>query len=307
MKKTVKQLRPDFLILGEGDFWYRLLKETKKRGGKCILVNGKISERSTHRFMKFSFFSRSLFSLLDTLCVQSFRFAERFISLGIARHKISITGNLKLDASPPLLTLEQKDEWKKELHIESRDRVIVIGSTHPKEEELLLTQLAPLWETIPNLKIIIAPRHPERFSTVVSELSAFPVMAYSERSNKKEAKVIIIDAMGLLQTLYQLADVAIVAGSFIKGVGGHNIFEPIQFGVPTLFGPHMESQLDLVNLVLDSHAGIQTSPENLLKSILVLLQNPEKHAEISSAASQIAHEARGATQRTLQVLETFIP
>ncbi|HSX03431.1 MAG TPA: 3-deoxy-D-manno-octulosonic acid transferase [Rhabdochlamydiaceae bacterium] len=308
IKKTMKQLRPDFLILAEGDFWYELLKQTKKRGGKCLLVNGKISERSSQRFIKASFFSKRLFSLLDALCVQSFRYAERFISLGIEKQKISITGNLKLDANPPLLTIEEKNRLRKELQIASEDRVIVIGSTHTGEEELLLKALKPLWQTIPQLKILIAPRHPERFSTIAEYLSAlgYPVISYTKRAHQKDEKVMIIDTMGLLQSLYQLADVAIVAGSFVEGIGGHNIFEPIQFGIPTLFGEHMESQLDLVNLVRDCKAGIQVSHSNLLNTILELLQNPGKHAQLAAAAAQSAREARGATGRTLQILESYL-
>ncbi|HSX12125.1 MAG TPA: glycosyltransferase N-terminal domain-containing protein, partial [Rhabdochlamydiaceae bacterium] len=136
MKKTIQRLKPDLLILGEGDFWYQLLKESKKRGASCLLVNGKISERSASRFLKVPFFSKPLFRLLDALCVQSFRYAERFLSLGIEKQKISITGNLKLDASPKVLTIEEKKRWREQLHLAPEDRILVIGSTHPKEEEL---------------------------------------------------------------------------------------------------------------------------------------------------------------------------
>lgn len=307
MKKTVKRLKPDLLILGEGDFWYQLLKQSKKRGARCLLVNGKISERSTARFLKASFFSKPLFNLLDSLCVQSFRYAERFTSLGIDKQKISITGNLKLDASPRFLTAEEKSQWKEKLHLAPEDKILVIGSTHPKEEELLLSALKPLWQTIPQLKILIAPRHPERFPSVVAQLKeqGYRVRAYSDTA-QNDAQVLVIDAMGLLQTLYQLADLAIVGGSFVPGIGGHNIFEPVQFGIPTLFGPHMESQLDLVNLVLDQRAGIQTSHTELSKTILELLQNRPLWEEFSANALQSASEARGATQRTLEILESYL-
>ncbi|HSX12306.1 MAG TPA: 3-deoxy-D-manno-octulosonic acid transferase, partial [Rhabdochlamydiaceae bacterium] len=180
--------------------------------------------------------------------------------------------------------------------------------THPKEEELLLSALKPLWQTIPQLKVLIAPRHPERFVSVVSQLKeeGYRVRAYSETAPNHDAQVIVIDAMGILQTLYQLADLALVGGSFVPGIGGHNIFEPIQFGIPTLFGMHMESQLDLVNLVLDQRAGIQLSSSDLLKTILDLLQNSEKRAELSMSALQSAAEARGATHRTLEILESYL-
>ena len=187
VKRMIKRLRPDLLILGEGDFWYHLLKETKKRGGRSLLVNGKISERSMTRFAKVPFFTKSLFGYLDALCVQSFRYAERFRFLGVGKSRITITGNLKLDANPQLLTVEEKRKWKEEFGIREKSPFVVIGSTHPQEEELLLGALQKVWKEIPELKVAIAPRHPERFSTLPDELKAlgYRLMTYSLRHQKK--------------------------------------------------------------------------------------------------------------------------
>lgn len=310
IKKTVKKLQPDLLILCEGDFWYELLKTIKKRGASCLLVNGKISARSTGRFLKIPFFSKPLFNYIDAFCVQSFRHAERFRQLGIGKNKIAITGNLKLDADPVFLSAEEKKRWKEDLNISPQERVVVMGSTHPHEEALLLQELQKVWKKIPDLKVVIVPRHPERFSALSNQLPewGYPTITYSKRGQKLgNEKVILIDAMGLLQTLYQLADVAIVGGSFVKGIGGHNIFEPVQYGVPVVFGKHMESQLDLANLVLEWNAGIQTTTSDLSNFLLNLLESPEKHEAFSKAAFHSASEVRGSTQRTVEVLEKYLP
>ena len=114
--------------------------------------------------------------------------------------------------------------------------------------------------------------------------------------------MIIIDTMGFLQTVYQLGSVAIVAGCFIKGLQGHNIFEPVQFGLPVLFGPYMDSQLDLVNLVLEKNAGMQTTAIELPAKLLKLLQDPVHYQEMAMHAKQSSQEVKGATQRTLEVI-----
>jgi 3-deoxy-D-manno-octulosonic-acid transferase len=292
MKKLVQTLRPNLLILSEGDFWYHLLKESKKRGARCLLVNGKISARSASRFAKVSLFSKPLFRLLDHCCVQSFRYAERFYTLGIEKKKIAITGNLKLDSAQKSLTLEEKKEWKERLG--ATGRLIVIGSTHPKEEELLIAALKPLFAHFPDLKVVVAPRHPERFAALRAQFKE-----YGEQA-------ILIDRMGILHELYQIADIAIVAGSFVPGARGHNIFEPMQFGIPTLFGSYMDSQLDLVALALDEQAAIQSSLHDLEKNILTLLQEKEKREALSERALRLSQEARGASLRTVNILESYL-
>ena len=159
--KLVRRLQPAVLILVEGDIWPNLLNAAKKQGVKLFLVNGKISEKSTKRFGYFPAFTKNLFSLFDILCVQTKVYKERFVQIGAPAEKIFVTGNLKYDAKFPELTYGPR-RVEARAQIQPQDRVITIGSTHDPEEDQLPRALAD----IPNLKILLVPRHPERFEAL---------------------------------------------------------------------------------------------------------------------------------------------
>jgi 3-deoxy-D-manno-octulosonic-acid transferase len=309
IKKAIKRLSPDVLILVESDFWHHLIKYAKKSGASILLVNGKVSERSSRRFEKFQFFARKLFSPFDCICLQDGVYYDRFIKMGVEPKKTHITGNLKLDLNPPKLSPSEMDLWKQDLGISSDDRVIVIGSTHDPEEQQILSALEKIKEVIPKLKVLLLPRHPERFAETASRLRSqgFSVLKYSERADKRgDERVALIDAMGLLTTCYQLGEVAIVGGSFVQNVGGHNVFEPIQCGIPVIFGPYMHSQLDLSHRLLSANAAKQTSLSDLPHTLLDLLQDPETYAKYRQSAFKLAEETRGCAARTFTTIAPFL-
>lgn len=289
MRKLVRRLQPDLFILVESDFWLNLLKAVKEVEGKTLLVNGKLSELSVHRYQLLKSFAKQLFSLLDHLCIQNEEYLNRFLKLGIDSKKCTLTGNLKLDITPKRLTADQLAEEKKRMGIAPTDRVLVIGSTHSKEEELLLEALKSVWEQVPQLKILLVPRHPERFSAVAEMLRSkgFAFGQYSSQTDLNE-RIILVDAMGILMHCYQMAELAIVGGSFIEGIGGHNIFEPVSIGIPAFFGPDMHTQKDLVELVLTNKAGEQVTLAQLPEALLNALLGANIHKEILKIGSATA-------------------
>ena len=299
IKKLIRRISPDLLILVEGDFWYNLIDQAPR----VVLVNGKISEKSLSRFLKVPFFSKPLFHKIELYCLQSNRFQERFLKLGVDPKRMVVTGNLKFDQPFPHI---DKDEWRTSLAIAPNDRVLTIGSTHNPEEELLLDTIAPLLKKYPNLKILIVPRHPERFEQVATLLvkKGIDFSRYSSTTKNPDHRVILVDAMGILSACYQLSELAIVAGSFIPTVGGHNIFEPAALGVPVLFGPSMYSQKDLVELVTHAGAGRQVTLDNLTSTLDELLTYPSK--AMRDAGLCLANEVHGATTRTLVALSEFL-
>ena len=202
------------------------------------------------------------------MCVQSPRYKDLFLQIGVAAKKIVVTGNLKLDTPHPVI---DKAAWAERLSICPGDRVITLGSTHDPEEELLLDALASL-----PVKILIVPRHPARFEAVADLLRRKGIdhVRYSEGKLDPSQRVVLVDAMGILNTCYQLSELAIVGGSFTPGVGGHNIFEPASLGIPILFGPYMESQKDLTRLILEAPAGAQVSIEQLRPLVIQFLERP---------------------------------
>lgn len=280
IRRLLNHIRPTTLILCESDFWYHLLKLAKERGVHIHLVNGKVSERSCRRFRLFSSFTRRLFQNFDTLCVQSDTYRDRFLSMGIPSHKLFVTGNLKLDT--PIKKIDTAP-FRASLNLTDADRVLVLGSTHASEEEQILSILPH----IPHLKVLIVPRHPERFDEVRRLIQS-----------KADNRLILIDKMGQLNACYQIADLAIVGGSFAP-IGGHNIFEPVSFGVPVLFGPHMHNQPDLLELVLNADAGMQVSLEQIPQTLVQLLQDDSHRLRYVEACRSLTKSVQGATDRTL--------
>lgn len=299
IRRVLKQLQPTRLILCESDFWYHLLKIAKDKGVRIDLINGKISERSSLRFQKFAFFTRRLFSNFDFLSVQSERYRDRFLSMGIPKEKILVSGNLKFDSPTKKMTPVEREDFKKYLNISSADPVLVIGSTHPPEEERILSALRSVWKKIPDLKVILVPRHPERFNEVATLIQQ-KKMAFHRLSEKKKKheRLILIDAMGKLSQCYQIADFAIVGGSYTPYVGGHNIFEPIAFDVPVFFGPYMHNQPDLEEIVVTSGAGKQIPIEQLPETLLEFLEKSDLHRQYVDACNHLNQSVQGATDRT---------
>lgn len=309
IKPIIKKISPNLVIITETDFWYNFLKAAKDQGATTVLVNGKLSDRSMRRFKLMSFFSKRLFSLFDILCIQNAPYLKRFAAIGVSEDKMRVTGNLKFDDEYPRIPPDELKAWRKELGIDCGDRVIVVGSTHQGEEMQILSALKEVGGSVPNLKIVLVPRHPERFDDVAGLLKRTntPYVRLSKLYKKKgDEKVILIDAMGLLRKCYQFADVAIVGGSYNPNVGGHNIVEPCWYGVPVLFGPHMHSQVELVDLVRQYQAGCQVPIQKLATTLIDLLSSDEKHKELGVAGLLLAEKSQGASGRTFDALPSYV-
>jgi 3-deoxy-D-manno-octulosonic-acid transferase len=301
----VRRLHPCLVLICETDLWPNFLSAAHCSGASIALVNGKMSARSAERFRALRPLVRPLFELIDLYCLQSEHYRKPFADLGIPEDKIAVTGNLKFDAPPPELTPSDKERLCRHFDISPGDKVCVIGSTHAPEEEQLLEALKPLWQRIPTLKIIIVPRHPERFNSVEALMTSQPVPAkrFSAGTSAPETRLWLLDTMGMLTACYQIADVAVVAGSFTSKVGGHNILEPLWYGIPTLFGPHMESQPDLVALVNQYRAGLQLPLDQLADSIDAILGDADRAIELRVNSLKLTKEARGSTQKTISLLQ----
>jgi 3-deoxy-D-manno-octulosonic-acid transferase len=196
-----------------------------------------------------------------------------------------------------------------ELGIKPKDPVLVIGSSHNPEELQLLEVLEEVWKAFPDLKVLFVPRHPERFNEVASILQKHSI-TFRRLSQKghahTSAPVILIDAMGLLRKCYQLADIAIVAGSYTVKVGGHNVLEPSWYGVPVVFGPYMHSQPDLVDLMKEYGAGIQVSMEDLQSELIGLLLDSSRRKTLGEAGLRLSSDVHGATGKTCALIKKHV-
>lgn len=300
----VREVKPDFCIISETDLWFQFLRSVKKNGAKTVLVNGKISEKSFQRLKFLAFFCNRLYSLIDFFSVQNELYKTRFCLLGVDENKIAVTGNLKFDEDYKRLNDQEIEAWKDKLGIKPGIDVLVVGSTHYPEEIIVLDALKKITSQYPDLKVILVPRHPERFNAVEKELErrGLDYCRFS-KVDVCEAKFVLIDAMGLLRQCYQVAILAIVGGSFTKKIGGHNILEPLGYGVPVIFGPYMYSQPDLLQLVIDYQAGVQINEENLSSEIDSFLGDSEKRCTISANGLKLISDVKGSTKKAFEVCE----
>jgi len=275
MRRLCAVLKPDLLVLSESEFWLNLMREVKKSGGKIVVLNGKISEKSAGRFAKLP--SKAIFDQLDHFLVQNSTYAARFRALKIPEKKITVTGNLKLAIPPKMLSEKERKTLRKRFGLSEKARVLTIGSTHEHEEQLLIPHIPGEYQ------ILLVPRHPERFNSLKTRYFAHP-------------QVTVVDEMGILPSCFQISDLAILGGSFIPGIGGHNIFEPIQAKIPVIFGPFMENQPDLVEMILEANAGIQTSAETLKQAI-------ERAPALVPNVQKLAKKGNQVLQKTFKTLE----
>lgn len=297
IRPIVESVRPDIVIISETDFWYNFLHASKKAGASICLVNGKLSERSLRRHLWLPCFGRKIFSLIDKFCLQSTHYKERYVKLGIDEEKLSVTGNMKLDG----LSDSRGGLSREELGVPENAPLIVAGSTHAPEEQALLVVMKEVWSQIPDARLALVPRHPERFEEVVKLLQKENVAfsRYTKRMSPQQEKIVLVDAIGVLNSCYAIADVAVVAGSYTDKVGGHNIVEPSAFGVPVIFGPHMHTQPELVELVKDYRAGYQAGLKELPEVIVRVLNCPAEQKSLGEAGKRLIEEQRGATEKTL--------
>lgn len=295
VRRWVSKLNPKMFILVESDFWPHLLAALRANKTYIALVSGKMSDRSALRFSWVPFFAKKLFSYFDAICVQNEEQYRNFLPFITDLTRLHITGNLKFDMEPEAisqtLTLPQP--------------VITISCTHALEEELLLNALkGGHWF------IILAPRHPERFEEVAQLLHSknIPFSRWTEQ--KLHGQVLLVDTMGQLPICYTHSRLAIVGGSYVNHIGGHNLLEPCLYGTPVFFGPHTHGQTEFASSILASGAGVRVPIEQLRGAVMAFLNDSFCEEGQRSAAVQLVQSNRGVTRQTVAVLrgdeKTFV-
>jgi 3-deoxy-D-manno-octulosonic-acid transferase len=293
-KQIVSRLKPRALVILDGDFWFQMMRACKRAGVPIVIVNGKLSESTAKRHRWFPSYAREMFSGVALASVQSETMAERFARF-MPRDRIQVDGNLKLD-----------------LPLQSRDRegavipgvTFVIGSIHPVELDHIAAPIARVLAERPIARVIIVPRHPDKFSPEV--LSKYFPGVKSSWGAAVDAQLVWINQLGVLRELFQqTADVAFVGGTFCE-VGGHNIAEPALAGVPVLYGPDVHTQLPLHELLQQYGASTQAAtPDELYAAMLALIDNPALRDEMSAAANRLRSASEGLTARiAAKILET---
>lgn len=313
VRRTLDIVRPRLFVMVETEIWPILLRECHLRGVKTAIVNGRLSQRSYPRYRLIRAAMRRVLAHIDRFCVQSDESARRFIELGAEPGTVTVTGSLKFDSVENVLPVQARtrDRVLRYFRLPSTRPVLVAGSTMKGEEVFVLRAFRRVRVASPSTLLIVAPRHPERFGDVerLCHEEGFKTVRRTELAIDAQPRcdIVILDTVGELAAIYQLATVVFVGGSLVP-TGGHNILEPAVLGKPTVFGPHMANFSDIASTFLANHAAVQVvSDDDLSEELVSLMSDPVRRARLGAAARALVGANRGAMDKSMRVLADLLP
>ncbi len=303
VRRSFSHIQPTLVCLAETELWPNFIHEAHRSGIRVVLVNGRISEKSFRWYSRISRFMRRFLSEVDLFLMQTESDAERIRSLGAPAERVLVVGNLKYDFELNGRNAEGCEMVRQKFLGNSSSAVWVAGSTAEGEEEMVLDAFEMVKNEIPEVKLVLAPRHPERFDAVASLLAARG-LTFVRRSRLQEdagpSSILLLDSMGELPLLYGLSQIAFVGGSLVEK-GGHNILEPAAAGIPVLFGPHTWNFAKMTQDFLDHRAAVQVrNREELGKRVIELLKDPHRAIALGKRGQGLVAESAGATARSVK-------
>jgi len=314
VRAYLNALQPRLLILAETEFWPNLLHGCFGRGIPVAVVNARISNRSWPRYQKLRPIWRPLLSRLSCVLAQSQLDADRLLALGCLPDRVSVAGNLKYDVR--VAQESEATRWLKSMS--AGLRFVVAGSTLEGEESALIEAWPRLIATDSQLVLILAPRHPERFSAVATLLDKSGALwtrrsgwtaelsapRYAPRS-LRPGEIVLLDTIGELASVYSLASVAFVGGSLVPA-GGHNPLEPVQFAVPIVMGPHYANFAAITDSLRDHDALRIAAKDDLASTLIELLSNRSAAEAMGKRAREVFDRQAGATDRSVASIRELL-
>src|SRR5437867_12542162 len=302
VRRALDRIAPEIVIIAETEIWPNFLRECRIRGIRVMMINGRISDRSFNRYRLIRHWLERVFKDYTVIGMQSETDRQRIEAIGADPQRVTVLGNLKYDAVAAGKPLEARLGT----FLAGWQPVWIAASTMAGEEEFVLDAFAELREGHPDLKLIVAPRHADRFDAVAQMLESarLPWKRRTElRDTQRSSTVLLLDTIGELAALFHYASVVFVGGSLVA-TGGHNILEPARHRQPIVFGPHMENFRDMARMFLEAKAALQIQDKSqLAPAIEQLLINPELASELGRNAYAIVVENTGATDRVLQLFQ----
>jgi len=301
INNMLNKLKPDTVFVAETELWPNFANITNKKKIPLFIINGRISDRTYQSYKKLSFFFAPILKKYTNIFTQSKQDNEKLISIGAKPETTKIMGNLKFDIKKPDVTglgFEKNPEHK----------ILIAGSTHSGEDEIILEVFCELKKEISNLKLIIAPRHPERNENVFNLMrkTGFICSKRSEKADFEQNEIILLDTMGELGKFYSVCDVAFIGGSFNK-TGGHNPLEATIFNKPTISGPSIHNFKDIYAILSSSEAGkIVKTEEELKNALKKLLMSEDDYQKASKDCEMVFEENKGALEFVIKVLQTLV-
>jgi 3-deoxy-D-manno-octulosonic-acid transferase len=315
ISNALSRVQPDLIILAELELWPNWIRLSTRRKIPIAVINGRLSQRSLNGYQRFRKIIRSIVSQITWIGAQSITYRDRFIELGVPSNQVEVTGNIKFDGAnydrlhPEVVRRSRElglppEETHSSSH-QPKDNALVwlCGSTQSPEEQLCLDAFMKLADRFPSLKLILVPRHPERFEEVARliQQTGLPSLRRSLMQDGQVTshwRIFLADSVGELRWWWGLADVGFVGGSF-GSRGGQNMIEPCAVRVATCFGPNTKNFADVVQILLEANGAVALSePQQLLEWITAVIENNAMRDDLAYQGQQVAMSHRGATERT---------
>jgi 3-deoxy-D-manno-octulosonic-acid transferase len=306
VRRYLNALKPQLIVIAETEFWPNLLHLAGKRQTSLAIVNARLSDRSFPRYKRFKWFFGRVLAEVDLFLAQTAEDAGRLREIGAQTERVRVSGNLKFDVRP---NAQASLVNGLRAAVGADSPVIVCGSTAEGEEELLLDAFKDVRQRFPTAVMVLAPRHPERFEKVAALISSRG-FALQRRSlwtppQPIHGGVFLLDSVGELAVIYELADIAFVGGSLVP-TGGHNILEPAQYGAAILVGPYTFNFREIVSIFEKGSAVKIVIADILGSQFLSLLNHPEELQRMGRLAKDLFAKHAGATRRTLEALDPLL-
>tara|TARA_B110000444_G_scaffold245758_1_gene266592 strand:- start:13 stop:1323 length:1311 start_codon:yes stop_codon:yes gene_type:complete len=304
VQRFIRDVTPKLLIIMETELWPNLLHHCRKRDCSVLLVNARMSAKSANGYLRFPRLAMAMMSDIKQAAVQSDTDAERFNRMGITESAMVVTGSIKFDVNVSADQRKKVEELKYQWASEQRP-IFVAASTHDGEDELILEAFSQIKVAAANALLVLVPRHPERFSQVLSlcRLGCWRVLTRSSGVELDQSVDILLgDTMGELPLFLGAATVAFVGGSLVPH-GGHNMLEASAWGVPVLTGPHVFNFAEISRL-LEESGGLKlvNGSNELAETVINLIDDTIKCQKMGLAGLHIVEQNRGATQRLLALI-----
>lgn len=317
VRRALRAINPSTVLVMETELWPRFFRECRKRGVPVALVNGRISEKSFRRYRLIKRFIRRVLGDLAFAAMQTEADAVRVRALGLTPERVRVSGNVKFDLEDAGVQM-LAEELRRRFRLDGRRPLFIAASTHAPEERIILEAFKAVREDgrAASPRLLIAPRHPERFDEVAAliESSKFSMARRSEaeRESDNDCDVILLDSIGELRAVYPFAEVVLVGGS-IAPVGGHNVLEPALAARCILTGAHTSNFKAIIKTFLEQDALIQLphvegaqASEVLARALNGLLSDDERRLRTGERARAVLEQNRGATDRTVKLLAPIL-
>ena len=300
VKRFLQHFQPQIGVLLETEIWFNLIHQCQIQRLPLLLMNARLSEKSAQGYARFAKLTRLALSELTRIAAQTPEDARRLVSLGASN--VQIMGNLKYDIAPPAAMLALGQQLRAQFG--QHRKIFLAASTREGEEALILAALKNL--DLPNLLIVLVPRHPQRFADVEKLLQQLN-LSYQKRSDQQaiaaETKVVLGDSMGEMFAYYAACDLAFIGGSLLP-FGGQNLIEASAVGRPVLIGPHTYNFEQATELALAAGAALRVENANeLQQKILALFEQLQRLAEMGNAGLQFVKSNTGATETALNLIQ----